>query len=62
MFFVLHEAGEVQIDESTYSIRAGDVIVFPAGGKGCGTLSVGHYGVYEDLSMNIGLLIRPDYV
>jgi len=33
MFFVLQGAGEVRIGESTYSIRSGDVIACPAGGK-----------------------------
>ena len=33
MVFVLQGTGEVRIGESTYSIRAGDVIACPAGGK-----------------------------
>jgi len=33
MFFVLQGTGEVRIGESTYSIRPGDVIACPAGGK-----------------------------
>lgn len=33
MFFVLQGTGEVIIGESTYAIRAGDVIACPAGGK-----------------------------
>lgn len=33
MVFVLHGSGEIRIGESTYPIRAGDVIACPAGGK-----------------------------
>jgi uncharacterized cupin superfamily protein len=33
MFFVLQGSGEARIGESTYPIRAGDVIACPAGGK-----------------------------
>lgn len=33
MVFVLQGTGEVRIGESTYSIRAGDVIALPPGGK-----------------------------
>jgi len=33
MFFVLQGTGELRVGESTYPVRAGDVIACPAGGK-----------------------------
>ncbi len=60
MVFVLQGIGEVRIGESTYPIRSGDVISFPAGGKetahqitNTGTNELRYFAVSTKLSPEI---------